>query len=310
MAPAYTLGASGHPEVPRLKIAILADARPSYVRPLSEGLARMLARVGVDHDLVYEGLDSLPGANRTHPGMTPSQRLRTIGKRVVRWRWYDRLIRRLEGASAAVVVNHMPVAYQQWLFDDERLRCDLPNLPIGLYDLAYLPSRGPWARRLLTNDPCFNIPPGRHRGLDRYDFHLCVTDVSENPVPEVCAGHFRIGLDLQCDDLFVERQPELRALIDFERTDHVKERRVQLNALRRAGIPHTVLQGRYPMSEIRRIYRSCGLYFIAHRESFGLPICEVQACGGLVFTPYSEWCPSHAFHGGSEERQLPANFVV
>ena len=49
------------------------------------------------------------------------------------------------------------------------------------------------------------------------------------------------------------------------------------------------------------------------RESFGLPICEVQACGSYVFTPYSEWAPSHwlkkdVMQPGPGE--LPSNFVV
>jgi glycosyltransferase involved in cell wall biosynthesis len=30
-----------------------------------------------------------------------------------------------------------------------------------------------------------------------------------------------------------------------------------------------------------------------HRESFGLPICELQACGAFVAAPYSNWTPSH-----------------
>jgi hypothetical protein len=32
---------------------------------------------------------------------------------------------------------------------------------------------------------------------------------------------------------------------------------------------------------------------MAHRESFGLPICELQACGSLIFTPHSEWAGAH-----------------
>ena len=32
---------------------------------------------------------------------------------------------------------------------------------------------------------------------------------------------------------------------------------------------------------------------MAHRESFGLPICELQACGSLIFTPRAEWAGAH-----------------
>src|SRR5262249_25575282 len=51
----------------------------------------------------------------------------------------------------------------------------------------------------------------------------------------------------------------------------------------------------------------------AHRESFGLPICEVQACGGMVFTPYSYWAPSHWQKDDLSipgEGRLSENFLV
>jgi hypothetical protein len=55
------------------------------------------------------------------------------------------------------------------------------------------------------------------------------------------------------------------------------------------------------------------MYFVAMRESFGLPICELQACGSLVFTPYSNWCPSHWKKNDLSEPgegRLSPNFVV
>ena len=47
------------------------------------------------------------------------------------------------------------------------------------------------------------------------------------------------------------------------------------------------------MAEIRKIYRQSSIYFLAHLEAFGLPIAEVQACGGLIFTPYAHWAWAH-----------------
>jgi hypothetical protein len=35
------------------------------------------------------------------------------------------------------------------------------------------------------------------------------------------------------------------------------------------------------------------MFFLAHRESFGLPICELQACGATIFTPRPEWAGAH-----------------
>jgi hypothetical protein len=105
---------------------------------------------------------------------------------------------------------------------------------------------------------------------------------------------------------------EICALIDFERPNHLPERAVQIQACIDAGIPFKVLHGSYSMAEIRKIYRSCSLYFIAHCESFGLPICEVQACGGVVLTPYANWCHAHYFETPEPGRsgRLPENFIV
>ncbi len=87
---------------------------------------------------------------------------------------------------------------------------------------------------------------------------------------------------------------------------------MQSQACLDAGIPFKVLHGSYSIEEIRRIDRSCSLYFVAHRESFGLPICEVQASGGVILTPYAHWC--HAHYMATPERghtgELPQNFIV
>ena len=52
---------------------------------------------------------------------------------------------------------------------------------------------------------------------------------------------------------------------------------------------------------------------LAHRESFGLPICEAQACGALIFTPRAEWAGAHWLKDDLSEagpgRHSP-NFVV
>lgn len=101
-----------------------------------------------------------------------------------------------------------------------------------------------------------------------------------------------VGCNMEDDTLYPE-QTEFRALIDFERPNHMQERAIQIMALEKTNTPYTVLHGRYPMAEIRKIYRQSSIYFLAHLEAFGLPIAEVQACGGLVFTPYARWAWAH-----------------
>ena len=86
---------------------------------------------------------------------------------------------------------------------------------------------------------------------------------------------------------------------------------MQVTACLEAGIPFRVLHGRYRMEDIRAEYRACGVYFLAHQESFGLPILEAQACGARVLTPTAEWCRSHHLTSGLRTRErLPDNILA
>ncbi|AFY27963.1 hypothetical protein [Cyanobium gracile] len=78
------------------------------------------------------------------------------------------------------------------------------------------------------------------------------------------------------------------------------------------GIPFKVLHGSSSMREIRTIYRSCSLYVVAHCEPIGLPICEVQACGGIILTPYARWCHAHDLETPEPgcNGRWPQNFIV
>jgi hypothetical protein len=52
---------------------------------------------------------------------------------------------------------------------------------------------------------------------------------------------------------------------------------------------------------------------LAHRESFGLPIVEVQACGGQIFTPRAEWAGAHWMKDDLSEPgagEHSSNFIV
>jgi hypothetical protein len=297
-----------------MKAAILTNRADSFNKPLAEGLSRMFAQVGVESLVLYDGLRSLPKLQ------TPDDRV-TSGWKERLWRtaksWdsllsYRRLLDQLRTVDLAVIVGNTPEAYYQSWFDDRRLRRDAPRLPIVLYDLHYLPTRGPWAKWLLESDPARDIPKGRHWGPTRYDYHLCVTEISEWPVPSGAEAFSRIGVNMVDPSLNIKRNTEVVALIDFERPDHLHERAIQVLACVEAGIPFKVLHGHYRSDAIRAIYRSSSLYFLASRESFGLPICELQACGALVLTPYARWCPSHYLARPEKEDsgRLPSNFVV
>jgi len=184
-------------------------------------------------------------------------------------------------------------------------------LPIILYDVLYLATRPYWAKWLLENNTAKVGAKGRHWGLDRYDYYLCATEISEHPVPLGAEAFSAIGINFEDPSLFVEPDKPFTSLIDFEQAEQLPERAVQVLACIEADVPYKVLHGRYPIADIRAIYRRSSVYFLASRESFGLPICEVQACGALVLTPYVNWCPAHYLerHEGDGGR-LPENFIV
>lgn len=295
-----------------MKTAILTNRADSFQKPMAEGLSRMFSQIGVESLILYDGLESLPRLDM--PGQTEQadwkDHVRRVPQKYNSWVAYRRLIHILREVDFAVIVSHVPIPYMEHFFDDMRLRQDVPELPIVLYDLVYLPTRGNWAKWILENNP-IRVQHGSHWGLNRYDYHLCVTEISPLPVPPGAEAFARIGINLADPSLFVEPNKPVVALIDFERPDHLYERAVQILACVKAGIPFKVLHGHYPMDQIRAIYRSCSVYFLAWHESFGLPICEVQACGAAVLTPYAHWCPSHCLARPERDNwKLPRNFVV
>ncbi len=110
-----------------------------------------------------------------------------------------------------------------------------------------------------------------------------------------------------------EAKSEFIALVDFEYASNMRERAVQIQALEESATKYMVLNGRYSIDAIRRIYRKTSIYFLASRESFGLPICELQACGSYVFTPDTHWCPSHWLKTDLAQEgpgELSPNFIV
>ena len=123
-----------------------------------------------------------------------------------------------------------------------------------------------------------------------------------------------IGLDLDDGTLFPDQgeisgagglRAESRGLPEIPKG--------QLDALKLAGVEYTVLEGTYTRAEIREIYRRTSIYFLASAESFGLPICELQACGAKIFLPDAYWAASHWLGEDlytEREPQLSPNFVI
>ena len=149
-----------------MKVAILANNKNSYPRPMAQGLARMLARLGVESHIFKNAWLIMNQASKSRSGLA-------IAKRSVKSILWRRLLRQLREFDLVVVVSHVPAAYMRYFFHDEEMRQALPKTPIVLYDLVYLPTRGDWlSRALREGDPEVGIATSGVFGIER-DWHLC-----------------------------------------------------------------------------------------------------------------------------------------
>jgi hypothetical protein len=294
----------------RLRIAILSDDRPGFQKVMAESLHRIVEAAGAKADIFADGL----GALRRVPDRVPVRSARDVARYAVealpicirfamRFRRYD----------AIVVSNSLPEVFLRTFFNDERVRALLPRTPILLYDVFYLPTRGHWWRWLRDGKPNAWIPAGHQWGMERYDWYLCASVVSEVPLAAGLHPYSQIGLNLDDGTLYPEQGGQFVALIDFAQEHHESERAIQIAACQEAEIPYIELRGRYTVAEIRQIYRRCSVYFVGFRESFGIPICELQASGSYVFLAHAHWAPSHWLKSDltvDGPGQLSPNFVV
>jgi len=301
-----------------MKVAILGNRELGYVRPMAEGLKRMFSDINVTAELFYDGhgqLAKVQPALRQYLGKaSQGSAIKNTLKYFIREApsFYP-FLQQLRRFDVIIVVNSIAGAFLKEFFRDEALRYWLPQIPIVLYDVFYLPTRGPWGKWLKEGNPDMGVFRSGNWGLERYDWYLVSSVVSECPLPKGRQPYSLIGLNLADSSLRVEPKKEFTALIDFEFPEHMSERAIQILACDKANVKYLTLHGRYSMQDIRSIYRQCSIYFLAHRESFGLPICELQVCGSYVFTPYSKWCPAHWIKGDLAQPgpgDLSPNFIT
>ena len=283
-----------------MKIAILGNAAASFVRPMAEGLQRMLRRSGVESTVFYDGLERLSALPPPflEYAMANGPAARKVLRRMIKYMIVEvpaiaGFLARLRSYDAIIVVTTIPQAFLTTFFNDVTVRSLFPRTPIVLYDVFYLATRPGWPQWLKQGNADMGIPCPDNWGLERYDWYLCSSVVSEVPMPRGPQPYSEIGLDLDDGSLWPEPKREFTVVLDFECTRYMRERAVQIQALEASNMKYVVLNGHYSISRIRKIYRQASVLLVAMRESFGLPVCEAQACGAYVFTPYSEWCPSH-----------------
>jgi hypothetical protein len=304
-----------------MRVDILANEKASYLQPMAEGLVRMLRGVGAEARLHPDGLAHLMRALSVDFSSARSlvgSSTKLVGNR----REFSSFVDRLRGTDVIVVVAAPPGAFSPSLFPNiEVLRQLMPDTPIVNYDLHYLPMLYSWAKLILRDEETKLAPEhlaffkkGKF-GLERYDWYLMVSVGSHTVLPPGEHPYSLIGMNLDDGSLYPEQNGEFMALLDFDVTEfHYPEmRKLQLEAVKKSGVKYQKLEGRYPRSEIRAIYRKAGAFLMSRSEAFGLPVSEVQACGSLVFLPDPHWAAAHWLGDNfyiKREPSLTSNFVV
>jgi len=275
-----------------LKAAILANRLNSFYKPLAEGLQRMMGQLGMEAWVEYDGLELMDFVYRPKP--LKDGPLHFVSGNLGRWRnkqAQQAFFRRISGCDLLVVVANIPYAFlKDSLSGIEKFRMLRPDVPVVQYSYSYLPLAGKGPLYQETFGEGFGM---KAFGLERYDHYLMVTLSSPQPLLGEDHPVSVIGCHLDDGSLYPEQQ-EFLALIDFPRKGTEKERALQLEVLKETNIPFIELQGSYRIDEIRQIYRRAGAYFLQFQESFGFPICELQACGSKVFSPYRSWLYAHS----------------
>ena len=304
-----------------MRVDILVNDKAGYLLPMAEGLVRMLQNVGAEPRIHLDGLAHLMRALKidfSTPRSFVGSTTKVIGNR----RDFSSFTERLRGSDVIVVVSAPPGAYSPSLYPNiEVLRKIFPGTPIVNYDLHYLPMLYSWAKLILRDEETKLAPEhlqffkkGKF-GLERYDWYLMVSVGSHTVLPPGKHPYSLIGMNLDDGSLYPDQNGEFMALLDFDVSEfHYPEaRKLQLEAVKKSGVKYERLQGRYPRSEIRAIYRRAGAFLMSRSEAFGLPVSEVQACGSLVFLPDPHWAAAHWLGDNfyiKREPSLTSNFVV
>ncbi len=271
-----------------MRFAIFTNNRNYYHKPLAEGLKRMFDAIGVESELLYEGHDNLnkPWDIDTQHGLKNTL-LSTYQKSKLKG-----FFKSLKHFDAFIIIEGLPTIYRKDRYQnlERALRSMYPSTPIVLYSNYYLGTMPNWMRWLKNGCAEEFVPSNDNYLFERFDWYLATTLANIHPLPAKENPVTSVGVNFNDGTLYTEDH-EFRALIDFERPKFMKERLVQLRALEETNTPYTVLNSKKSVSEIRKIYRETSIYFLAHMESFGFPVAELQACGSYVFIPYNDWCP-------------------
>lgn len=302
-----------------MKVVIFADKSYNYIRPIADGLHQAFLELGCQSVIWYDGIYWLNKLKLRKVFVADIwrtfQNLKYGSKKYINRFWslltFYNLKRRkeLNECDVIVVVQNCPGTFDANNLKRLDFLRNTYHKPIINYDFHYLPNQAWWGRIKQLARP---------RGLEQFDWYLPVGLVTEFAIPrEIPKIYNCIGMDITKSTVgggkLMPEQKEFRVLLDFPRPGHEETRKREKQWLDDINVKYVELNGRYTTAEIRKIYRSISVYIVSSRESFGLPIVELQLCGAKILTPHKEWVPAHYLNKSPFENgtgNLGSNFVV
>ncbi|MBO9200148.1 MULTISPECIES: glycosyltransferase [Niastella] len=264
-----------------MKVAILSRSGPCFPNIISIGLSDMLNHLEIETKIFYDGI---PLLMRLLPFKeTPKHWYNNLQYRIrnkIKYYKQDqKLLQEIKQYDIVIVAECLPNALWKNFLAIEEFKKRVQK-PVGSYfdgSVHIAPIHG----RMLFD--------GEDYADDRYDFNLFVSSVIELKKKSYTPKQKVIGVNFQQAGLKPTAKERFIAVIDFEQKGYEAYRQQQINILKKLGIETIILEGRYPIEEIRSIYSKAAVFFMAFPETFGLPLAENLASGTYIFTPDSGW---------------------
>lgn len=285
-----------------MKVAILTRPEDRSPKVLAMGLKEMCNVLSITCDIHYETATLIRMQPLSNKLRYPYSFLKRIYSKIKFFKAEKLFLLKLSTYDIIVISECAPNGFWKGYYAVEALKSKLKK-PVLFYEVYYLGNAPTQMERLKHEGEA---------GIDRYDWNLAVTDVTE--IRSIPGNKWsRIGLNLEHTGLMPSVKEKFLVLVDFQQQGSEKNRKEQIEVLKEAGIPFIELNGSYTMDEIRKLYQRSCVLLIQSPEAFGLPIAECLSCGAYIMTPSSSWPMSWRLNDNPqihEEGILPEIFQV
>lgn len=263
-----------------MKIAVLTRPGECFPNIISRGLSDSIRNSGHEAEVFDQAIPTLmrilPYAKSPRHWRN-SLHYRTYNK--LKYRKVDQsLLSTLRKFDLIILSECLPNAYWRNFLAIEELKEYTGKAVLSFTDAYY--NNAPIHQNLWFEEVDYKAT--------RFDCNLTISPVTElrSPAGDDWAA---IGLNLRHAGLSPVEKDRFFVLLDFQQKGYEAYREQQIKVLQQTGIDYVELKGRYPIEEIRALYRQASMFFLSFPETFGLPIAECLSYGTAIVTPNTGW---------------------